>query len=72
MAVGRRRRTPGASLCPQRESDVGRSAAWVRSVSSRTRASEVGGTPIARVHGGVVFEVAECNVRALALSVAHS
>ena len=30
------------------------------------------GTPIARVHGGVMFEVAGCNVRALALSVAHS
>jgi hypothetical protein len=30
------------------------------------------GTPIARVHGGVVFEVAVCDVRALALSVAHS
>jgi len=30
------------------------------------------GPPIARVHGGVMFEVAVCNVRALALSVAHS
>eukprot|EP00966_Prymnesium_polylepis_P161538 3733374-Prymnesium_polylepis.1 len=30
------------------------------------------GTPSARVHEGVVFEVAVCNVLALALSVAHS
>eukprot|EP00966_Prymnesium_polylepis_P021871 502513-Prymnesium_polylepis.1 len=30
------------------------------------------GTPSARVHGGVVIEVAVCNVRALALSVAYS
>eukprot|EP00966_Prymnesium_polylepis_P237205 5486120-Prymnesium_polylepis.1 len=30
------------------------------------------GGRIASVHGGVVFEVAVCNVRALALSVAHS
>ena len=30
------------------------------------------GRPIARVHGGVMFEVAVGNVRALALSAAHS
>eukprot|EP00966_Prymnesium_polylepis_P239209 5532148-Prymnesium_polylepis.1 len=30
------------------------------------------GTPSARVHGGIVFEVAVCNVRAIALSVANS